>query len=99
MGALFMTRNARKKQELAVAAIGEMWLGFVSGSATNHNAQKRTATPTPGERDLNMDLEFELKVSGTEELASKTSVLTAVAGLIRERPSPLEEVFRRVGLA
>lgn len=78
-------------QDLAVQTLGEIWLGVKSSDEPAKGSRGRRgstkATPEAGAADE------EPAESGS--INDDMAVIVHVAGEIRERPSPLEEVFRR----
>ncbi|PWN20858.1 hypothetical protein BCV69DRAFT_283065 [Microstroma glucosiphilum] len=82
-------------QDLAVQTLGEIWLNLTSSGEDADDvrpaADGSNANPAAPSDAKGLDAE-EHDVCG---LDNDMAVIVRVAGAIRERPSPLEEVFRR----
>ncbi|PWN49132.1 hypothetical protein IE53DRAFT_318176 [Violaceomyces palustris] len=89
-------------QDLAIVTIGEMWLSLPTGGSEARNV-KRKESPSPASLDLVgsatgfvADEDVDMPSGSEVQLSDKVAIIMAVAAQIRERPSPLEEVFRRL---
>lgn len=74
-------------QQLVLDELQVIWFGITSPSS-----------PAPAAKQANpkSKIKFETKLVG-ERLIQHARIVTSVCGIVQERPSPLEEVFRRVG--
>ena len=92
-------------QQLALNAVGEMWFGLTSIQESDHSVLPSTterATPVKKEQKSRSETGtpsvsgVSESETGLDDLACHASIIMKVCGQLRERPSPLEEVFRRI---
>lgn len=82
-------------QSLAVSTIGEMWLGMSASEAAGDNKSKAKLSASSDEEGKEINSKIP-NGEGSAETSAMAAVILSVASVIRERPSPLEEVFRRL---
>ncbi len=95
-------------QQLALGAIGEMWFGLASVQEPETTALAVPVVQTPKASSSGPTASRGSSISsrasttsaesdaGVDDLACHAAMITQVCGQLRERPSPLEEVFKRM---
>ncbi|CAO1626974.1 unnamed protein product [Sympodiomycopsis kandeliae] len=77
-------------QDLAMGILSNIWLKIGSAGLEEPESSKVTEDAAKEEAD-------QAETDVATELGDDVSIIVSVASRIRERPSPLEEVFRRFG--
>lgn len=80
-------------QELVIGILGDLWLRIGCDDLEEPTKQGGGTAGIEGAASSNGEKEIDL----AKDLGDDVSIIVSVASQIRDRPSPLEEIFRRFG--